>query len=78
MDSHAEQPTPDATASADASASPDEQAGPDQVVEVTRPSPAGRAVRWVLVLLVASAIIWVLFTTVFPWIERNLSTPTMG
>jgi hypothetical protein len=55
-----------------------EQSTSDQVVEVTHPSPAGRAVRWVLILLVASAIIWVLFTTVFPWIERSLSTPTMG
>lgn len=72
MDPHAEQSTPDGASR------PDEPAVPDQIVEVTRPTPAGRAVRWVLVLLVASAILWVLFTTVFPWIERNLSTPTMG
>lgn len=55
-----------------------EQPTSDEVVEVTRRSPAGRAVRWVLVLAVASVILWVLFTTVFPWIERSLSTPTMG
>jgi len=57
---------------------PTEQSASDEIVEVTSRSPAGLAVRWALILLVASAVVWVLFTTVFPWVERNLSTPTMG
>lgn len=35
-------------------------------------------VRWVTLAVVAMAILFVLFTVVFPWVERNLSNPTIG
>lgn len=35
-------------------------------------------VRWVTLTVVAVAILFVLFTVVFPWVERNLSNPTIG
>ena len=34
-------------------------------------------VKWVVVAVVALAILVLLFTVVFPWIESTLSTPTM-
>lgn len=39
-----------------------------------RPS---RPVRVVLLVLLVVAVLVVLFTLVFPWIERNLSNPTL-
>jgi hypothetical protein len=42
----------------------------------TRTPP--RWLRWLVIALVAAVILVVLFTTVFPWIERSLSTPTLG
>jgi hypothetical protein len=48
--------------------------------EPTTPAPP-RGNRWVKLLgwvVVGAIILVVLFTTVFPWIERNLSTPTLG
>lgn len=38
----------------------------------------GTAVRWVVIALVAVVVLGVLFTVVFPWIEQNLSNPTLG
>lgn len=35
-------------------------------------------VKWATIAVVALAILVVLFTVVFPWIERSISTPTMG
>lgn len=35
-------------------------------------------VRWATLTVVAVAILFVLFTVVFPWVERNLSNPTIG
>lgn len=41
-------------------------------------SGAARAVRILLLVVVAAAILVLLFTVVFPWVERNLSDPTLG
>lgn len=41
-------------------------------------SGAARAVRILLLVIVAAAILVLLFTVVFPWVERNLSDPTLG
>jgi hypothetical protein len=38
----------------------------------------GRLVRWGVIAVVGMGILVLLFTVVFPWIERNLSTPTLG
>lgn len=38
----------------------------------------GRPLRWAVIAVVAMGILVLLFTVVFPWIERNLSTPTLG
>jgi hypothetical protein len=35
-------------------------------------------VRWVTIAVVAAVVLVVLFTLVFPWLERNLSNPTLG
>ena len=35
-------------------------------------------VRWATIVAVGLVVLVVLFTVVFPWIERNVSTPTMG
>lgn len=35
-------------------------------------------IRWLVLGVVAMAVLVVLFTFVFPWIERNLSNPTIG
>lgn len=46
-----------------------------------QPVEPRRGNRWIKLLawaLVAAVILVVLFTTVFPWIERTLSTPTLG
>ena len=37
-----------------------------------------RWTRWLLLGVVALVILVVLFTLVFPWLERNLSNPTIG
>ena len=37
-----------------------------------------RAVRIVLLVLLAAAVLVVLFTVVFPWVERNMEDPTLG
>lgn len=36
------------------------------------------AVRWIVMGAVAAVVLVVLFTVVFPWIEQNLSNPTLG
>jgi hypothetical protein len=33
---------------------------------------------WATVVLVGAVVLVVLFTVVFPWLERNLSNPTLG
>ena len=40
--------------------------------------PPRRWARWLLLGVVAVVVLVVLFTLVFPWIERNLSNPTIG
>lgn len=40
--------------------------------------PPRRWTRWVVLGVVAVVVLVVLFTLVFPWIERNLSNPTIG
>ncbi|HVM14509.1 MAG TPA: hypothetical protein VM287_09280 [Egibacteraceae bacterium] len=37
-----------------------------------------RAVKAVLIAVVAVAVIIVLFTVVFPWVDRMLADPTLG
>lgn len=37
-----------------------------------------RAVRITIVTVVAVAILWLLFTVVFPWVERRMEDPTLG
>jgi hypothetical protein len=45
----------------------------------TPPQPRGNRLLKLLGWVVVGAIILiVLFTTVFPWLERTLSTPTLG
>jgi hypothetical protein len=41
-------------------------------------SGPSRALRWALWTLIVIVVLVVLFTVVFPWIESNLSNPTMG
>lgn len=41
-------------------------------------SAAARALRILLLVVLAAAILVLLFTVVFPWVERNLSDPTLG
>ena len=45
------------------------------MTEPARPSP--RWVRWLVIAVVAMVVLVVLFTFVFPWLERNLSNPTL-
>lgn len=33
---------------------------------------------WATVVIVGAVVLVVLFTVVFPWLERNLSNPTLG
>ncbi len=40
--------------------------------------PAPRWIRWLVLGVVGLVVLVVLFTLVFPWIERNLSNPTIG
>lgn len=35
-------------------------------------------IKWATVTAVGLVILVVLFTWVFPWLERNLANPTMG
>jgi len=42
------------------------------------PRPAGRLLRVLGLLVLAVVVLWVLFFHVFPWVERNLSDPTLG
>lgn len=37
-----------------------------------------RAVRIVLLVLLAAAVLVLLFTVVFPWVESNMEDPTLG
>lgn len=37
-----------------------------------------RVVRIVMVVLVVAAALWLLFTTVFPWIESYMENPSIG
>ena len=41
-------------------------------------SRTARAARVLVLVVLAAAILVLLFTVVFPWVERNLSTPTLG
>lgn len=43
-----------------------------------RPPRFTGPVKWATIVAVALVILVVLFTVVFPWIEGNVSTPTMG
>ena len=40
--------------------------------------PTSRWIRWLVLGVVGLVVLVVLFTLVFPWIERNLSNPTIG
>lgn len=42
--------------------------------------PRGRRgpLRWVVIGVVALVVLVVLFTVVFPWLERAISDPTLG
>lgn len=42
------------------------------------PRPVGRVLRSVLIVLLALAVVVVLFTQVFPRVERLLDQPTLG
>ena len=44
----------------------------------SRPPRFRGPVKWATIVAVALVILVVLFTVVFPWIERNLSNPTIG
>lgn len=37
-----------------------------------------RAVRIAIAVVLGAAILWLLFTTVFPWVERRMEDPTLG
>lgn len=37
-----------------------------------------RLVRIITVLVVVAALLWLLFTTVFPWIESYMEDPSIG
>lgn len=37
-----------------------------------------RVARWGLIALAGVALLYLLFFHVFPWVERNLYTPTLG
>jgi hypothetical protein len=37
-----------------------------------------RVVKVLIGIVVAVAVVFVLFTTVFPWVDRTLNNPTMG
>ncbi len=37
-----------------------------------------RFVRVVFVVVVVAAVIWLLFTTVFPWVESYMENPSIG
>ncbi len=37
-----------------------------------------RVVRIVVAVIAAVAILWVLFTVVFPWVEQRMEDPTLG
>lgn len=43
-----------------------------------RPRRFRGPVRWVTLTVVAMAVLVVLFTVVFPWVERTMSNPTIG
>ena len=43
-----------------------------------RPSRRRGAAKWATIVAVGLVILIVLFTVVFPWIERNVSNPTVG
>ena len=42
------------------------------------PSRFRGPVKWVTIVAIVLAVLVLLFTVVFPWIESNVSTPTMG
>jgi cell division septal protein FtsQ len=44
----------------------------------TRRNAVPRWLRIVLIVVVIAVTVVVLFTTVFPWVERQLEDPTMG
>lgn len=50
----------------------------DPIPAEERRTAGGRWGRWALIGVVAIAILVLLFTVVFPWIERNISNPTLG
>ena len=41
-------------------------------------SRSSRIVRWLVILVVALAVLALLFLVVFPWVEAYLENPTLG
>lgn len=37
-----------------------------------------RGVRIAIAVVLGVAILWLLFTVVFPWVERQMEDPTLG
>lgn len=46
--------------------------------EQTERSRSSRIVRWLVILVVALAVLALLFLVVFPWVEAYLEDPTLG
>lgn len=45
---------------------------------MSAPEPRPRRLaRWTAIVVVGLVVLVVLFTIVFPWLERNLSNPTL-
>lgn len=38
----------------------------------------GRGARTAIVILIGLVVLWLLFTLVFPWVERQMEDPTLG
>lgn len=43
-----------------------------------RPARGSRAVRVVVLAVLALAVVYLLFTVVFPWVEQRMQDPTLG
>lgn len=37
-----------------------------------------RSTKVVVVVVIAAVVVWLLFTVVFPWVDRRLSDPVLG
>ena len=46
--------------------------------EQAQRSRSSRIVRWLVILVVALAVLALLFLVVFPWVEAYLENPTLG